>query len=158
MNILMVCLGNICRSPIAEEILRQKCLEIGFSVHLDSAGTANYHIGEAPDTRMITTARKFGYDIANLRARQFARSDFEKFDIIFAMDEKNKSDIVSMAKNELQKSKVHSFQDFAGVTEPDFVPDPYYGTQNDFDFTFRVVEQSAALVAEKLKNHDHESR
>lgn len=152
MNVLMVCLGNICRSPIAEEVFRQKCKELDFDVHVDSAGTANYHVGESPDRRMIKTAAKFGYDISDLRARQFGQSDFVRFDIIFAMDQENRKKLVALAKNEQERSKIHGFQDFAGVSEPNFVPDPYYGTQKDFDLTFQVVEKSATLVAQKLKN------
>ncbi len=152
MKILMVCLGNICRSPIAEEVFRQKCRALGFDVHVDSAGTANYHVGEAPDRRMIKTAANFGYDISDLRARKFSQSDFERFDIIFAMDDENRKNLVALAKNEQERSKIHGFQDFTGISEPNFVPDPYYGTQKDFDFTFQVVEESAALLAQKLKN------
>jgi protein-tyrosine phosphatase len=150
-RILTVCLGNICRSPIAEELLRAKCQTAGLDVEVDSAGTANYHIGSPPDPRMIHTARKFGFDIQRLRARQFHASDFDAFDFIFTMDENNKRDVLRLAVNEEQKNKVFSFQDFAGISVPDYVPDPYYGTEKDFVETFQIVEKSAETIAAKLK-------
>lgn len=152
LKILTVCLGNICRSPIAEEVLCVKCQDLGLDVAVDSAGTANYHIGSPPDSRMIQTARKFGYDIQGLRARQFQARDFDDFDYIFTMDQSNWDNVVRQAKNAIQKAKVYSFQEFAGVDSPDFVPDPYYGTEKHFIETFQIVEVSAANIAEKLKN------
>lgn len=152
MKVLMVCLGNICRSPIAEELFRDACQKIGLQVQVDSAGTANYHTGKAPDSRMIRTASNFGHDISTLRARQFRASDFEDFDFIFAMDDENFSDLRKLAKNEAHASKIYRFQEYAEVIVPGFVPDPYYGTQKDFEHTFEVVRTSAIKIAEKLKN------
>lgn len=152
MKVLMVCLGNICRSPIAEELFRDACNQLGLQVEVDSAGTANYHTGKAPDKRMIETASKFGHDISKLRARQFMSADFENFDMIFAMDEENFKDIMRLSKNEVHKKKVQRFQQFAQVADPDYVPDPYYGTMKDFEHTFNVVKQSAQLIAQKLKS------
>lgn len=150
-KILTVCLGNICRSPIAEEVLRQKCEAIGLKVFVDSVGTANYHVGAAPDSRMIQTAKDFGYDISALRARQFKKSDFNNFDFIFAMDESNKSNILSLSNSQSDRDKVHGFQAFASVSSPDYVPDPYYGSEKDFVETFQIVERSAEIIAQKLK-------
>lgn len=150
-KILTVCLGNICRSPIAEEVLRQKCQELGLDVFVDSAGTANYHVGCAPDKRMIQTAANFGYNINQLRARQFKTSDFDQFDYIFTMDSSNKSNVLRLSKSAAHQDKVHSYQEFAGINNPDYVPDPYYGDADDFIETFEIVEQSAALIAQKLK-------
>jgi protein-tyrosine phosphatase len=152
MKVLMVCLGNICRSPIAEELFRDACQKIGLQVQVDSAGTANYHTGKAPDSRMIRTASNFGHDISTLRARQIKPSDFELFDVIFAMDDENFSDLRKLAKNEAHASKIYRFQEYAEVLVPDFVPDPYYGTQKDFEHTFEIVRASAIKIAEKLKN------
>jgi protein-tyrosine phosphatase len=152
MRVLMVCLGNICRSPIAEELFRDACNQLHMHVEVDSAGTANYHIGKAPDRRMIETAAKFGHDISSLKARQFKSADFELFDLIFAMDEDNYNDILRLARNDEQKKKVYRFQEFANIDEPNYVPDPYYGTMKDFEHTFNVVKQSAQLIAEKLKS------
>lgn len=151
MRLLMVCLGNICRSPIAEEVVYQKCKEIGLSVQADSAGTASYHVGNKPDARMIETAAKFGYDISKLRARKFCENDFENFDFILAMDHANYDDLISLTNLKQHKSKVFKFQDFAGVDSPDFVPDPYYGSMSDFEKTFQIVLHSAALIAKKIK-------
>ena len=153
MKILMVCLGNICRSPIAEELFRDACLKTGLSVEVDSAGTANYHIGKAPDKRMISTAAKFGIDISQLRARQFDSTDFDTFDLIFAMDEQNFKDLKRLAKNDQQAQKLHRFQEYAGIDSPNYVPDPYYGDSSDFEFTFQVVQESAKRIANKLKSN-----
>ena len=106
MKILFVCLGNICRSPMAEGILKRKNSEQNLNFKVDSAGTANYHVGEAPDVRMIQTAKKFGTNIDNLRARQFTKSDFEDFDVIFVMDKNNYKDVIHLASNQHEKDKV----------------------------------------------------
>jgi protein-tyrosine phosphatase len=152
MKVLMVCLGNICRSPIAEAVFRDECSKAGLKFKVDSAGTANYHVGKAPDKRMISTAAKFGIDISQLRARQFSSSDFDEFDLIFAMDDQNFKDLHRLAKNDEQAEKLHRFQDFAGVDSPNYVPDPYYGDMSDFEFTFKVVRESALRIANKLKS------
>jgi protein-tyrosine phosphatase len=153
----MVCLGNICRSPIAEELVYQKCMELGISVEVDSAGTAGYHIGKKPDSRMIETAAKFGYNISNLRARKFSKDDFEHFDFIFTMDNANYNDLIALTSKEHQRKKIFKFQDFAGVSVPDFVPDPYYGSMEDFEETFKIVMHSSELIAKKIKEI-HENR
>ena len=150
MRLLMVCLGNICRSPIAEELVYHKCLELGLSVEVDSAGTAGYHIGSAPDPRMIETAAFFGHDISKQKARQFTPKDFDCYDYIFAMDDQNFDDLLAKTKSKEHGNKVHKFQTFAEST-PDFVPDPYYGTRSDFQATFKIVENSAIRIAKKLK-------
>jgi protein-tyrosine phosphatase len=106
MKILMVCLGNICRSPIAEGILRHKLRVMkNEDVQTDSAGTSNFHVGEQPDSRMRMTAVKNGMDISDLRARQFVQSDFDEFDLIYAMDNANKMDILKLARNDADQSK-----------------------------------------------------
>ena len=151
MKVLMVCLGNICRSPIAEELFRDACNKIDLSVTVDSAGTANYHVGKSPDTRMIATAAKHGYDISKLRTRQFITSDFQDFDLILAMDDENYRNLNNLAKTTDDANKIFRFQAFANTKDPDFVPDPYYGNQKDFENTFEVVKASAIKIAEKLK-------
>ena len=151
-KILTVCLGNICRSPIAEAVLKKKCEEVGLQVLLDSSGTANYHIGSAPDKRMIQTALQFGYDISSLRARQFEQTDVDRFDYIFTMDHENQKNILHLAKQPHHKQKVYNFQDFAGIDTPDYVPDPYYGNETNFIETFNIVEISASRIADKLKS------
>src|SRR5260221_14302161 len=98
-RILMVCLGNICRSPLAEGILREKVKGKGLDVEIDSAGTGDYHIGEHPDVRAIKIARKYGVDISQLFARQFSSGDFDSFDKIYVMDRSNFEDVISLARN-----------------------------------------------------------
>lgn len=121
MNILMVCLGNICRSPLAEGILRTK-LTTDFFV--DSAGTGGWHAGQSPDERSIATARNYGIDISNQKARKFTVSDFDTFDHIFVMDQSNYKDVLNLAPDDVAKSKV------ALILGPSKeVPDPYYGVK-----------------------------
>ena len=155
-KILTVCLGNICRSPIAEEVLRKKCEDLNMAVELDSSGTADYHVGLEPDKRMIQTAKKFGYDISKLRARQFRITDFTEFDYIFVMDESNRKNVLQLTNNPDLSAKVFGFQEFAEISSPNFVPDPYYGTERDFIETFEIVEKSASRIAQKL-NQKHNS-
>ena len=126
MKILMVCLGNICRSPIAEGILRHKLRAMKTEdVETDSAGTSNFHVGEAPDARMRTTAVKNGMDISDLRARQFVQADFDAFDLIYAMDTSNQRDILSLARNDQDRAKVKLILDEIYPGENREVPDPY---------------------------------
>ena len=108
MKVLMVCLGNICRSPIAEGILKHKIIEKNLTdfIHVDSAGTINMHQGENPDTRAVTTAKKFGVDISKLVARQFIIKDFDDFDRIYVMDTSNLRDVLSLARDDKDRTKV----------------------------------------------------
>lgn len=158
MRVLMVCLGNICRSPIAEELLRIKCNQIGLTIHVDSAGTANYHVGEAPDNRMVRTAQNYGINISNLRARQFKLDDFDNFDLILAMDKDNLRDLIARCSKEEHKQKLLKYQDFAEINSPTDVPDPYYGTSEDFIETFTIIDESSTMIANKLKRYADESR
>ena len=150
MKILMVCLGNICRSPIADGLLRKKVKEQGLDVEVDSAGTIALHQGEAPDSRMIETARKNGTDINFLRARQFKVEDFDNFDYIFSMDFSNKKNILSLARNEEDRNKVHMLLGDLTDQEEASVPDPYYGTQKDFDHVYDLVDQATDILIKKL--------
>ncbi len=108
----MVCLGNICRSPLAEGILKEKIRERGLDWQVDSAGTGGWHAGEQPDPRSIQTARRHGIDLTDQRARQFRPADLEQFDLILAMDASNRSDILRSAGNEAQRSKVEMIMNF----------------------------------------------
>jgi protein-tyrosine phosphatase len=148
-KILMVCLGNICRSPLAEGILASKLPKDVFFV--DSAGTGNYHIGKQPDKRSITTAQKNGLDISKQKARQFSVKDFDAFDYIFAMDTSNYEDILSLAKNENQVKKVDLILNQLFPNENVDVPDPYYGVQNGFDQVYQMLDEACTILAEKLK-------
>lgn len=144
MNILMVCLGNICRSPLAEGILRTK-LTTDFFV--DSAGTGGWHAGQSPDERSIATARNYGIDISNQKARKFTVSDFDTFDHIFVMDQSNYKDVLNLAPDDVAKSKV------ALILGPSKeVPDPYYGGQDGFEKVYQLLDQACEEIAIKIKN------
>src|SRR5262245_34127833 len=127
-RILFVCLGNICRSPTAEGVLRDVAAREfpGLPLFVDSAGTANYHAGEPPDRRTVAAARRRGYEISGLRARQVAASDFESFDYILAMDRANLAELTSMARPQ-RAAHLGLFLEFAADTAMKEVPDPYYG-------------------------------
>lgn len=144
----MVCLGNICRSPLAEGIMRSKLSE-DFTV--DSAGTGGWHAGELPDKRSIATAKNRGLDITNQRARQFKKSDFEIFDHIFVMDNSNYKDVLALAPNEEAKSKVKLILNEIFPNENVDVPDPYYGGQDGFENVFDMLDQACEEIARKLK-------
>jgi protein-tyrosine phosphatase len=147
-KILMVCLGNICRSPLAEGILASKLPKDKFIV--DSAGTGNYHIGKQPDPRSIQTAKKNGLDISHQKARQFSSSDFSNFDYIFAMDNSNYNDIIQLAKNEKEKAKVTLLLDQLFPGDNVDVPDPYYGLQNGFDMIYHMLDEACDNLTAKL--------
>jgi protein-tyrosine phosphatase len=155
MKILMVCLGNICRSPIADGLLRKKVKDLGLNWEVDSAGTIALHQGEAPDYRMIETARKNGADISMLRARQFTATDFDVFDYIFAMDFSNKKNILSLARNESDEAKVYMLLGELTNQNEASVPDPYYGTQKDFDHVYDLVDQATDILISKLLANRH---
>ncbi|WP_452221043.1 low molecular weight protein-tyrosine-phosphatase [Lacinutrix salivirga] len=145
-KILMVCLGNICRSPLAEGILRKK-LPKHFTIN--SAGTANYHIGSAPDYRSIKVALENGIDISNLRGRQFSVSDFEEYDIIYAMDSSNFENIVKLARNVDDISKVKLILDESD-SDVKNVPDPYYGDISDFEKLYHLLDSTCDSITKKL--------
>jgi len=147
-KILMVCLGNICRSPLAEGIMRSKLDEDRFLV--DSAGTGSWHIGKAPDRRSVAVARKHGIDIAGQRARQFSMADFEAFDHIYAMDGSNYDDLIALAPNALAKGKVKMIANEAFDGQNIDVPDPYYGTEKDFEKVYSLLDQICTEIASKM--------
>lgn len=147
-KILMVCLGNICRSPLAEGLLASKLPEDTFFV--DSAGTGNYHIGKQPDQRSILTAQKHGVDISYQKARQFTPRDFEDFDYIYVMDNTNYDDVIELAKNEQQKSKVQLILNELFPGDNVDVPDPYYGLQNGFDLVYEMLDEACDILSNKL--------
>lgn len=147
-KILMVCLGNICRSPLAEGILKSKLPKDTFLV--DSAGTANYHTGSAPDKRSIAVARKHGLDISNLEGRQFKVSDFDNFDIIYVMDESNYHNVLKLVRNNKDVSKVKMI---LNETYPDKnydVQDPYYGGTEGFENVYKMLDEACCIIADNL--------
>ena len=147
-KILMVCLGNICRSPLAEGIMRAK-LSKDFIV--DSAGTGCWHAGELPDKRSISTAKNRGLDITSQRARQFKISDFDTFDYIYVMDNSNYKDVMALAPNDEAKSKVKLILNELFPNENVDVPDPYYGGQDGFENVFDMLNEACDVIAGKLK-------
>jgi len=147
-KILMVCLGNICRSPLAEGILASKLPNEKFLV--DSAGTGSWHIGHAPDNRSIATAKKNGLNISNQRGRHFSRADFDTFDYIFVMDNSNYRDVIHLAQNETQKNKVQLILNAVFPDENVDVPDPYYGVANGFDMVYKMLDEACDIIAKRL--------
>lgn len=133
-RVLMVCMGNICRSPTAEAVLRHHAQARGLAVEVDSAGTENYHVGDPPDPRSILHARRRGYDLTDLRARQLSAADFVRFDVILAADELNLRTI----RRQCPAEHLDKLGLFLG-TEP--LPDPYYGEAADFDKVLDLVEK-----------------
>ena len=144
----MVCLGNICRSPLAEGILQSKLNSKGFFV--DSAGTAAYHVGNSPDPRSIQVARKYGIDIHQQRARQFTSDDFLDFDMIYAMDQQNYRHICSLAKDESQLKKVNMILKESNSSDDSSVPDPYYGGDDGFEEVYHLLNDACEIIATKL--------
>lgn len=145
-NILMVCLGNICRSPLAQGILESKLPASKFKV--DSAGTANYHIGKSPDHRSIVIAKEKGIDISNQKCRQFVISDFDNFDIIYVMDQSNYENVVKLARNTDDISKVKLIlQNHESLQE---VPDPYWGNIQDFEDVFVILDDICEKISHNL--------
>lgn len=147
-KILMVCLGNICRSPLAEGILASKLPTDKFLV--DSAGTGSWHIGRSPDNRSIATAKKNGLNISKQKGRQFQKSDFDAFDYIFVMDNNNYNDVIHLAQSETQKEKVQLILDAIFPNENVDVPDPYYGLANGFDMVYQMLDEACEIIAKNL--------
>jgi protein-tyrosine phosphatase len=149
-SVLFVCTGNICRSPIADGVMRRLASEAGLqdSVRVDSAGTHDYHVGEPPDARAREHARRRGYDLSGLRARQVAMEDFDFFDLILAMD-RGHLEILRRIAPPQHLHKLRLFMEFAGDLETDEVPDPYYGGPAGFERVLDMVEVAArGLLAE----------
>lgn len=147
-KILMVCLGNICRSPLAEGILQFKVNPS--EVLVDSAGLGNYHVGEKPDKRSIEVAKEHLLDISNQRARQFQVSDFEKFDIIYAMDKQNRDRLLAMAPSDAAKNKVKMILDEVFPNEALDVPDPYYDSMFAFRNVYKMLDEACEHIAKKI--------
>ncbi len=144
----MVCLGNICRSPLAEGIMRSKFPNDTFLV--DSAGTANYHIGNAPDSRSIAVAKKYGLNISGLKGRQFSVLDFDAFDLIYVMDESNFKNVIALARDDKDIAKVKFILNEVYPNQDYNVPDPYYGGDEGFENVYKMLDEACDRIAEKL--------
>jgi len=149
MKILMVCLGNICRSPLAEGIMKAKLESSGRSFHIDSAGTGAWHQGEPPDKRSIEVAARYGLDISGQRARPVNQEDFDLFDYIFAMDRSVFSTLLERSAPE-HHHKIHLMLEFAGLGVED-VPDPWFGNREDFEQIYSLLDDACTKSAERMK-------
>jgi len=148
-KILMVCLGNICRSPIAHGIMDHICKSKNLHWNIDSAGTSGWHNGEGPDPRSTEVAQKNGIQIASQISRQILPSDFEFYDYIFAMDKSNLINIKKLAPQG-QEHKIKLFLSFAEIDERDEVPDPYYS--GGFDYVYGLIEKACINIIERIEH------
>ena len=154
MKILMVCLGNICRSPLAEGVLREKINRRGINgITIDSAGTSSYHVGDNPDERSVENAKNHGVDIGELKGRQFHVSDFDHFDKIYVMDTNNFNDVLFIARNSEDKMKVEMILNVIYPGTNMSVPDPYLGGEQGFENVYLLLEQACEIIADSLEKH-----
>jgi protein-tyrosine phosphatase len=154
-RVLFVCLGNICRSPLAEGVFRDKVRAAGLSdrIEIDSAGTGGWHVGEPPDRRMIATARGHGVDLSAQRARQFVDTDLADFDHILAMDKSNLHDILYLDEGQDFGQRVTLFRQWDPEPGTYEVPDPYYGGPEGFEEVYRMVDRTAENLLQGLVAH-----
>ena len=147
-RVLMVCLGNICRSTLAEGLLRSKLDTSIFEI--DSAGTSTYHQGSLPDQRSIEVASKYGLDITNQKSRPFTKKDFQSFDYIYVMDSSNYEDVINMADNKEEEDKVNLILNTIYPGENQSVPDPYHDSINGFEQVYHMLDESCSVIASEL--------
>ena len=148
-SVLFVCLGNICRSPLAEAAFRAEAQRLGLEVEVDSAGTGDWHIGHPPDRRAAAVARRNGIDISHLRARQVTPEDFSRFDHIVALDEENLANLEAM-RPPGSRAEVSLLLDHVEGRQGEAVADPYYGDDAHFDATWQDVTEGARALARKI--------
>jgi len=149
-KVLMVCLGNICRSPLAEGLLKSKV--DSDLVYVDSAGTGGWHVGELPDSRSIEVARVNGLDISDQKCRKFIKQDFDDFDWIYVMDKSNYSDVMALAKTKAEGCKVTMILNESAPDINEEVPDPYYGGDHGFQHVYELLDEACEQIAKRLKN------
>ncbi|EMN7343380.1 low molecular weight protein-tyrosine-phosphatase [Vibrio parahaemolyticus] len=147
-RILVVCMGNICRSPTGEAVLRAKAEELGVDVDIDSAGTIGYHTGNTPDSRAMATGKQRGYSFKGMRARQVSLQDFEDFDLVLAADKANLADLLDICPAE-HRHKVSLFLSHSNSSY-DEIPDPYYGGDDGFELVLDLIEEASVAVLQKL--------
>lgn len=144
----MVCLGNICRSPLAQGILESKVNPE--DVEVDSAGTGAYHVGELPDKRSIQVANKYGIDLTSQRARQFKVSDYDDFDLIYVMDQSNRNNVLQLARDENDRNKVRLILDEIDPNANLEVPDPYFGGDSGFEHVYQLLNDACDRIIRRL--------
>jgi len=151
-RVLFVCLGNICRSPVAEGVFRQKVQEAGLAgrIEIDSAGTGAWHVGNPPDRRMSATAKRRGVDLSAQRARHFAGSDLSEFDVILAMDQSNHRDILRLDQSGGGTERVALFRQWDPEPDDYNVPDPYYGGDEGFETVYDIVDRTTDALLQAL--------
>ena len=148
----MVCLGNICRSPVAEGVMKAKLEKYKIKGEVDSAGLLSYHSGSNPDKRAIASAACNNIDISGQKARQFVKQDFKNFDFIFTMDEDIHKEVLKMATSKEDTNKVHLLLEFSGNSADKNVPDPYYGSKENFTHAYELIENACEKIAAKFHN------
>lgn len=153
MKVLMVCLGNICRSPLAEGILQYKAEQLGLNWHIDSAGTGGYHIGEPPHRLSQKVARLNGIDISNQCARQFVKEDMNLFDRIYVMDANNYNEVKRISGQFWNPQKTDLLLNALHPGENRGVPDPWYGTEQGYHDVFDMVSKACDNILDKYKNN-----
>lgn len=150
-RVLTVCLGNICRSPAAEAAIRRAAAELGVPVEVDSAGTGRYHLGESPHPKSAAAGAEAGLDVTG-RARQVRTEDFDRFDLIVAMDRSNLEDLAAMAPNAAASSRIRLFRSFDPSADADDVPDPYYGSDDDYRQMIELILPAADGLVRHLRD------
>lgn len=153
----MVCLGNICRSPLAQGILEKKIKQQQLDWQVDSAGTGGWHSGEKPDSRSIAIAKKYGIDISKQQARKFNGYDLEQFDIIYAMDQSNLKDIQKLAQNAHELQKIKLIMNEPYPNENRIVPDPYYN-DNGFEEVYQMLDKACDSLIQNLQTTNENSK
>jgi len=151
MKFLMVCMGNICRSPMAHGLLQHKIEQLGLNWQVDSAGTSSYHKGELPDSRAISCMKKHGIDITFQHSRPVAKDDFAAFDVIYCMDKNNYWDVRALAENETDENKVLLILNEVTPDLDESVPDPYYGSGDGFEHVYKMLDEATDKIIEKYK-------
>jgi protein-tyrosine phosphatase len=153
MRILMVCLGNICRSPLAEGIMQKKSQVEGLNWDVDSAGVLSYHQGSPPQPGSLRIAMKYGIDISQQQSRPFITKDFENFDLIFTMDWSVHESILNLTDDPNQKSKVHMLLEYSGQTDNLDVRDPYKESDDVFDDVYKVIDEACGKIIKRLNSY-----
>lgn len=148
----MVCLGNICRSPMAQGILEDKIEKEGLDVEVDSAATSDYHIGDSPDPRAVRKMKEHNIDISNYRGRQIQPIDFEKFDRIYVMDSSNYENTIKVARKDTDQEKVNMILNTVHPGSNRSVPDPYFGEEDGFEEVYQMLDEACDVIIEDIRN------